>query len=518
MNRRQFLQFNALGLAAISSTYAMDHSKHTMMHNSHTNHHNMSNHTNIDTSFITLEDINLPLLDSSKFPQNKALKPLPLLKNTSKEKNTFQATLSIDEVELNIIDEKKTHVYAYNHSIPAPKIEVYEGDFVEIKVQNNLKEPTTIHWHGLPVPPEQDGNPHDPILAGEERIYSFKLPLNSAGTYWYHPHPHYITGKQVYMGLTGVFVVKSKNDALSHLKEQDWVISDIKLDKSAQIPANNLIDWLNGREGNTILINGQHLPKITLDKAQRIRIYNFCSARYLNLKIENAEFILVGTDGGLIEAPIIQKELFLSPASRAEVIIKPKNKGTFKLFTTYYDRDKMMVQEEKLDTLLATLDIKNIQQEIPNSLRKLEDLGQPVAFKEVVMSEDHSKMHGIGKKSNEEIKNALASMFLLNGEIFSMDKAQLTSKLGEVEIWKITNKSHMDHPFHIHGTQFEVLNSTFKGKKTKAPFRALRDTINVRPNETLELKMKQDFKGLRMYHCHILEHEDLGMMATLKVE
>ncbi|CAM2771291.1 multicopper oxidase family protein [Helicobacter burdigaliensis] len=515
MNRRQFLQFNALGLATLSSAYAMDHSHHKMM--MHKNH--MPSHTNnIDTSFISLEDINLPLLDSSSYPQNQALTPLPLLQNTSKEKNTFKATLNINETKINIIHKKKTRVFAYNNSIPAPKIEVYEGDFVEIKVKNNLKEPTTIHWHGLPIPPEQDGNPHDPILAGEERTYSFKLPLNSAGTYWYHPHPHYITGKQVYMGLAGVFVVKSKQDALSNLQEQDWVISDIKLDKNAQIPANNLIDWLNGREGNTILINGQHKPKITLDEAQRIRIYNFCSARYLNLKIQNAEFILVGTDGGLIETPISQKELFLSPASRVEVIIKPNNKGEFKLINTYYDRDKMMVKDDKNDIELATLDVKNIQKEIPNFLRKIEDFGAPNAVKEVIMSEDHSKMHGIGKKSNEEIKQALASMFLLNGEVFDMNKTNLSSKLGEVEVWKITNKSHMDHPFHIHGTQFMLLSSTFKGKKTKAPFKALQDTINVRPNETLELIMKQDFKGIRMYHCHILEHEDLGMMATLEVK
>lgn len=109
-------------------------------------------------------------------------------------------------------------------------------------------------------------------------------------------------------------------------------------------------------------------------------------------------------------------------------------------------------------------------------------------------------------------------MFLLNNKIYDLKRIDLSSKVGVVEDWIIINKSHMDHPFHIHGTQFELISSKLNGKIKKAEFRALRDTINVRPNEELRLRMKQDFKGLRMYHCHILEHEDLGMMGNLEVE
>ncbi|MDA3967565.1 multicopper oxidase family protein [Helicobacter sp. WB40] len=521
MNRRQFLQFNALSIASIGMVYAtQSHNGHNM-HNMNMGHmnHNPKNTKDIYTDFISLESENMPLLDASQIPQNQSLKKLQLLKNQSKSKNSFKAKIEIIEKELEIAKGKKTRFYTYNGLIPGPKIEVYEGDEVEIEVINHLNEETTIHWHGLEIPPEQDGNPHDPIKPHQSRIYKFTIPQNSAGTYWYHPHPHYITGKQVYMGLAGAFVVKAKQDSLSHLQEQDWIISDLRLDKNAQIPQNTLTDWLNGREGELVLINGQLNPQITIDKEQRIRIYNMCAARYLNLKIENAEFILVGTDCGLIEKPITKDTLFLSPASRVEIILKPTKQGESKLYTTYYDRDKMMVEKsqepQRID--LATLSIKEFINTIPEILRELPKLKKATSTKEVVFSEDHMQMHGISKKTQEEIKIALASMFLQNGKTYKLDRIDLQSKVGEVETWIITNKSHMDHPFHIHGTHFEVISSTYQKKKTKPEFRALYDTINLRPGETLELQIVQKYKGLRMYHCHILEHEDLGMMGNLEV-
>ncbi|HDV6578729.1 TPA: multicopper oxidase family protein [Campylobacter lari] len=513
MDRRLFLKFNALSLASISSTYAMgDHSHHNM-HSKHT----QKDTTEIDTSFIKLENPNIKLLNEKDFPSGQTLANLKLLKNTSTKKNFFRSSIEIKESQIELIKGKKTKCFTYNGSIPGPKIEVYEGDTVEILVKNSLKEPTTIHWHGLDIPPEQDGNPHDPIMPGRERIYRFKLGENSAGTYWYHPHPHYTTTKQVYKGLAGVFVVKAKKDVLSHLQEQDWVISDLRLDENAQIPDNNLFDWLNGREGNLVLINGQLKPKITLDKAQRIRIYNFCAARYLNLRIKGAKFILVGTDGGLIEKGIELDELFLSPASRAEVLIKA-SKGEFKLESTYYDRDKMLIKEEPYTLMLADLKVEKTIENIPEKLREFPPLKEATSFKEVIMSEDHMQMHGISKKSEEEIKKSLALMFLINGKTFDMNRTDLISKLNEVEEWVVKNSSHMDHPFHIHGTQFELISSKFKGKTTKAKFRALQDTINVRPKEELRLRMIQKFTGIRMFHCHILEHEDLGMMGILEIK
>ncbi|EAI4415557.1 multicopper oxidase family protein [Campylobacter fetus] len=516
MNRRTFLKLNALGLVSFCNAYA-NHINHFGMH------HEMMNVNdsilNIDTSFINFSSNNLKLLDEKYFPQNQNLKALPLLKNESKTKNTFKATLQITQSQLEIVKGKKTKVYTYNGTIPAPKIEVFEGDNVEILVKNRLSEPTTIHWHGLLVAPEQDGNPHDHILAGEERVYRFNLPMGSAGTYWYHPHPHHIASKQVFMGLAGAFVVKSKQDVLSDLVEKDLMISDLRLDENAQIPNNNLTDWLNGREGEFILINGQYKPKIRLVTNERIRIYNATSARYLRLKIHGANFILVGTDGGLIQKPIYKDEIFLTPASRVEVLIQSSKSGEFKLESLYYNRDKMMVQEEPKTLFLADIILENKDISIPDKLRELPRLEEPKSFKEIIMSENHSKMMQImNSKDDNEIKAALASMFLMNSKTYDLNRTDLISEVGVVEEWVVNNNSHMDHPFHIHGTQFEVISSKLNNVVSKPEFRALRDTINVRPNEEIRLRMKQDFVGTRMFHCHILEHEDLGMMGNLEVK
>ena len=533
MQRRTFIKYNTLAAISFMPLFSNPHNHHI----THANHHqhNMQN-TPIDTSFITLENEKIALLNDKNFPQNNTHKELPLLSNQNKQKGVFEAIIEIREMDIEIIKNKKTKCYVYNdgnkkiQSRVAPKIEVYEGDRVKIWVKNRLKSPTTIHWHGLPVPPLEDGNPMDIIPANGDRIYSFQLPDNCAGTYWYHPHPHNITGKQVYMGLAGAFVVKSRNDPLDKFIESDWFITDLRLDSKAQIPPNTLADWLDGREGEFVLINGEYKPKITIDSMQRIRIYNACSARYLNLEIQGAKFIIVGTDGGLIEKPIVKQKLFISPASRLEVFIKNDKKGSFNLISHFYDRDKMIPKSEPKELRLATIELNAIfnQNEIPNTLRILpihKHITQesptpknPIQQLEITMSEDHSKMHNLTKKDKKSIRENLASMFLMNNKTFDMNRIDLRVDIGIVHDIIVTNKSHMDHPFHIHGTQFEVIERKLGSVNEKIEFRALQDTINVRPNEVIRLRMRQDFKGVRMFHCHILEHEDLGMMGNLLVD
>ncbi|RDU67567.1 bilirubin oxidase [Helicobacter didelphidarum] len=515
MNRRQFFTFNAVMLASAnfaSSAESKHHNHANMNHNimSHTSNHNMPKPNVVSN--------NIQLLDRKLFPSNNTLPKLTLLKNESEKKGFFRGTIVIKESKIEIVKGKPTTFYTYNGLIPGPKIEAYEGDTIEILVQNHLNEPTTIHWHGMPVPPNQDGNPHDPILPHQERIYRFSLPNGSAGTYWYHPHPHYITAKQVYMGLAGTFIVRAKDDKLAHLQEQDLVVSDLRLDINAQIPGNNIYDWLNGREGEFVLVNGALTPKISITGTQRLRIYNVCAARYLQLYLPQCKFIIVGTDGGAIESPQnVGDTLFLAPAQRVEVIIEAPN-GKYTLQNLYYDRDKMMVKDNKSPLSIANITSEdqdtNVFKSLPQILRKLPALSTPKASKKVIFSEmemDHSS-HDM-----KHMESMLPFMFHINGKTFDMNRAEFESKVGEVEEWEIINNSHMDHPFHIHGTQFELISSTHNNKIIKPKFRSLQDTINLRPKEILRLRMRQDFKGLRMFHCHILEHEDLGMMSMVKV-
>jgi suppressor of ftsI len=470
------------------------------------------------------------LLPVSQMPAGLPLAALTVLKNESIEPNTFKSSLTAKETLIELVKGKSTTFWTYNDQIPGPQIVVNEGDYVEIHFTNTLKQPTTIHWHGLPVPPDQDGNPHDPVNPGQSRIYRFTLPQGCAGTYWYHTHAHGFSAEQAFRGLAGSFIVKAKNDPLAHLPEQHWLISDLRLDNEGKIPANDMMDWMNGREGQFALINAQHQPKITLQGNERIRIWNACSARYLNLSIPNCEFIVVGTDGGLIEQPASPvSELLIAPAERFEVIVRAKQSGTFPLNSLPYDRKKMMVDFKPELVLLANVSVQANEPQLPAQLRTIADFGKAsaqkrVEFSEMAMDKMMGQMQGgnMGSMNHsmggmDQSRMMMTGMFYVNGQSFDMKRIDMTVKAGEVEEWLLVNNSHMDHPFHLHGTQFQIIEHILDGKRTTPTYHSLKDMVNLKPNEQVRIKTVLHDKGLRMFHCHILEHEAIGMMAQLQV-
>lgn len=456
------------------------------------------------------------LMPVESMPEGLPLDALPMLVNKSGKTGLFKATIEAAPTTLTVAGRKPTEFWLYNGQLPGPQIQAYEGDEVEITFVNNLPEPTTIHWHGMPVPSEQDGNPQNSVAPGEQRVYKFSLPEGSAGTYWYHPHPHGKTAMQVARGLAGTFVVKSRTDPLQALPEQYWMISDLRLNHQAEIPPNTMMDWMDGREGQFVLINGQRNPAIRVGTATRVRIWNSCAARYLQLEIPGCQWQLLGTDGGLLEqAQPPVDTLFLAPAERVEVLITAPEDMQTPLISRYYDRAKMMMREAPTDMLLAHVSVqKQATPVLPAVLKKFEALEQPVASKYVEFSE-HDMPHDMGQGMSD---NMMQNMFLVNGKSFDMQRVDLRSRVGDVEEWHIYNNSHMDHPFHLHGTQFVVTVREQNGIKRVEPFHAWRDTVNLRPYETVTFLVKQSMPGLRMFHCHILEHEDLGMMANLLVE
>ena len=139
----------------------------------------------------------------------------------------FTATLVAAPATVGFLPGIATKIFAYNGGTPGPVIDAYEGDAVRITFSNNLGQDTTVHWHGLPIPADQDGNPMDPVATGMSRDYTFALPVGSSGTYWYHPHPHGSTHEQVYRGLAGIFIVRSRTDPLGTLPERLVFITDL---------------------------------------------------------------------------------------------------------------------------------------------------------------------------------------------------------------------------------------------------------------------------------------------------
>lgn len=456
------------------------------------------------------------LMPLDAMPKGLPLAPLPQLKNRRRKRGHFRAELVAAPHKLTVAARKPTEFWLYNGALPGPQIVVREGDTVEILFKNRLPEPTTVHWHGLPVPPEQDGNPQDAVAPGEERWYRFTLPEGCAGTYWYHPHPHGLTAMQVARGLAGTFIVLPKTPSpLSELEEQHWLISDLRLNAQAEIPENRVEDWLNGREGHFVLINGQREPQITINNSTRLRIWNACAARYLRLHIPGVQWVLLGTDGGRVERPQwFKEELLLVPGERVEVLAWRETASAEPLLSHYYDRDKMMVQEPHDTLVLAQVHHEaGATPTLPTQLREFPYLKEPKEKKRVVFSEAHMDHHHHGSISRRMLEN----MFFVNGRVYDPNRVDLTSKVGEWEHWILVNDSHMDHPFHLHGTQFLVTHREYQGKIMPEPFKAWRDTVNLRPNETVHMVVRQQHLGIRMFHCHILEHEDLGMMANLHV-
>ncbi|MCB5309664.1 multicopper oxidase family protein [Yersinia massiliensis] len=456
---------------------------------------------------------NVDLLPENALVSGHPFKPLAKLTNESTNKGEFVAELTAEECAVQLThNTAPTTCYTYNQQVPGPLIELEAGMKVRITFINNLKVPSTIHWHGLPVPSDQDGGPDDPVAPGTTKVYTFQLPDSISGTYWYHPHPLEGAAEQVAKGLVGPIVIRDPQESLGHLPEVHWVISDLRLDSSGKVPPHNYADWVDGREGEHVLLNGQHKPHMTLTSQQRVRIWNMCSARYLNLSLPGCQLIQIGSDGGLIEKALPpQHDILLSPAERMEVLITGES-GEYAINLLPYNRHPMMSKPPEIAQLIAKVNFKNEAAPIAanTTLRVIEPLQEGTNVLRVIMSE---KMADIMKNKGGIPPRA----FLINGKDFDLKRMDLHSQVGKVDHWQIINATTMDHPFHIHGGQFQVVQRAYRGQKTAPECLAWKDTINVRPGETVHVLMIQDKPGMRMFHCHIIEHEELGMMGNLMV-
>jgi bilirubin oxidase len=450
---------------------------------------------------------------AAMLPEGEVLRDLSLLTNEAGQPGLFKARLTAEPAIARFAEGRDTPILAYNGMSPGPLIEAFEGDRVEITFANRIDgEASTIHWHGMPVPADQDGNPMNPVATGGERSYSFVLPEGSAGSYWYHPHPHGKTAEQVYRGLAGAFVVKSKADPIpAEYGDTVLVFTDLRLAADGSIPDNTMTDLMNGRIGDHVLVNGQKNPRlaVAMGARRRLRFYNATNARFLKLAFDGAPMTIIGTDGGLLEAPVTADEILLSPGERIELVVSFDKPGPITLYTLDYDRGWMGAgRPTHAGLTLLTVDVYETLARalppLPARLRPIAPLSSPVLSRRLVFTETMAM-------------NASGMAFLINGKAFDMGRVDIVARVGETELWEIVNQADMDHPFHVHGTQFQVIEHERDGKVSRPPYLAWKDTVNVAGGETVRLLLRQERPGQRMYHCHILEHEQLGMMGVLDV-
>ena len=435
----------------------------------------------------------------------------PVLKNASTRPGTVEVTLSAAPARLTLKPGVTTDVFAYNGSSPGPTLEVTEGDRVIVHFQNNLAEPTTVHWHGIHLPVSQDGSPFDPIPAGGKRDYTFTIPKGSAGTYWYHPHLHHRTGYQIAKGLVGAIIVRAPDDPLPKtMSERLLILTDQRFrpDGSIDLPEphshQDRIDSENGREGDVLFVNGQTMPTLLIrpNEVQRWRIINASASRVYRLSIPTQTLLHVGNDGGLFEKPVEVGDIVVANAERVELLVRGSGRPGSRtvLQTLPYDRyipqtrPKDWNRARDLLAIQVTNDAPVAPVTLPTTLRRIVPLDTSrVAARRVVT-------FGQG---------------MINNRHFDFSRVDFTAKLGATEIWKVENIVAMDHPFHMHGFQFQVIERNGKPE----PFPSWKDVVNVRRQETVRLVVRfDDFPGKWMFHCHILNHEDQGMMGILEVK
>lgn len=402
-----------------------------------------------------------------------------------------------------------TRMWTYNGQLPGPRIEAHVGDTVRVRFTNSLPEATTIHWHGIRVPAAMDGVAamQTPVQPGATFTYEFVVP--DAGTFWYHPHIR--SDEQVERGLYGAFVVRG-DDEPATTSDRVVVLDDVLVDDGFQLAPFSVDQAMTGRQGNLLLVNGRAHPiaPVAPGGLHRFRFVNASNARYFNLELPGRTLLQIGTDGGLLEAPRERQSLLLVPGERADVVVATSmaSSGRLTWKTLRYDRGHGTgdAPDAAVFDLRFEGGMVHVTPTLPEKLGTVPALPAADVTRMLVLAETD----GTGMTGGHGGSAAAADggpVFSINGKVFP-DGEKFTGQLGAVEGWTIHNMSMMDHPFHLHGFRFQVDGD-----------RAWRDTINVPAMTMTTFRVRlEDHPGTWMFHCHILEHAERGMMGEIAVE
>ena len=428
--------------------------------------------------------------------------------DTNPDPKVVEITLTAQLAEVEIAPGKRVQAWTYDGGLPGPLVKTHVGDRVIVHFKNQLQEPTTVHWHGVRLPIEMDGVPdvsQPAVKPGESFIYDFIV--RDAGLYWYHPHV--MSAAQVGFGLYGALLVEDPEDGVGVADQVTLVLSDMGFDAKGQLePADSggSAGMVFGREGDYVLVNGRHHPVLRARPGapQRWRIVNTAKSRFFYLDLEGQPFTVIGVDGGLQERPVTSDILLVTPGERVDVIVTPKGKAGTPLLlrAMLYNRGYGSVQYRGVEDVM-TLEFTNQAPVTAAPVRVTRNIpipstagATPVAVVLTLPPMENGK-----------------SEFRVNGVPFWKAKPFL-AKLGETQLWTIKNDSDWDHPFHLHGFFFQVIDE--KGQPVR-PL-AWKDTVNIPMKTTARLLVTFDERpGEWMFHCHILDHADGGLMGTVLV-
>jgi len=491
-----------------------------------------------------------PLAHKGLFFINNSFPIPPLLTGKLNDKGQKVFDLNLQQGEKSFLPGTKTATLGINGDYLGPTIRVSNGDNVLFNIHNTIGETTTIHWHGAHVPPKMDGGPHQKIKNNATWQPFFQIK-QLAATIWYHSHLKGKTAEHVYKGLAGMFII---DDAVSDklalprnygVDDIPVVVQDRRIAANGEMSSKitNEVDMM-GLRGEYILVNGAITPTLnTRAQVIRLRLLNGSNARIYNFGFaDNREFYQIASDGGLLEAPVAMQRLRLSTGERAEILLDLRADSGKQLLLQSYSAEitpSTITNSMMRDALdMQTFEIMNIRVgeagdnglSIPTKLTTIERLKSEDAVVtrsfdlKVGMMGGGMGMGGIngliGMNNAETFANlSNRGMFTINDKVMDMNRIDETVRLGDTEIWTIRNNNVMAHPFHIHDIQFLILDRN--GQAPSAGEAGWKDTVLVLPHETVRVISRfEDFADPDipyMYHCHILEHEDAGMMGQFLV-
>lgn len=462
----------------------------------------------------------------------KAQTPL-LIPDTIVGPNYF---LAMHEDSIQFFPGKKSYTYAYNqYNYLGPTLIFNKGSHVNITVNNQINDTTTVHWHGIHLPAMMDGGPHTAIMPGAIWNPQYTI-MDHAATYWYHPHMHMKTAVQAIKGAVGMIIVRDQEEAALHLPRKYGVDDFPVIVQSQQYDGNNQAMPL-GMQDSTILVNGAranygysvygNFPA----QMVRMRLLNASGERVFNFGFSgNKQFYQIASDGGLLNTPYLTTRVRLAPGERAEILLDLNGMSAQSLYLMSYASELSMGTQggptmpmpswsppmnspiNGIDFNVMKINVTGVTSNPVISVPSILANNVPYDINQVNITR-------VIRFSADSIM-VMDGPFYFNGNSFDMMRIDYEIPLDNIEIWRLVNETMVAHPFHIHDVQFYLIDRS--GNPPGPEELGRKDVVLVPPQDSVTFITKfEDFADSTMpymFHCHILMHEDAGMMGQFIVK
>ena len=443
-------------------------------------------------------------------PRARRLPIPPLADSTVDGAGTRTFTLRAAPGMTEIVAGTRTPTWGYNGSILGPTLRAKTGESIAVAFENGLPEPTTVHWHGMHLPARCDGGPHQTVAPGGrwQPAWTVRQP---AATLWYHPHPHGGTEKHVYRGLAGMFIVDDDPIAgLPHdygVDDVPLIIQDRRFTPAGALDESDPTDI--GVLGDTIVTNGIANAFLSVRSERiRLRLLNGSGGRLYNLGFaDDRTFDVIGTDGGLLSAPVKVSRIQLSPGERAEIVVDLRSAEPVLLRSFPMDDGAGLAPSDAARFGMDdTFDVLELRPEATVQA----SAALPTQFA-IMPSPEPS---AVGAERYFELQ-----WFMIGHARMDMNRIDFTTTVDTTEVWTVHNVDEWPHNFHVHDAQFRILD--IDGSPPPPAFAGFKDTVYAPPGRRIRLAIRftdyTDPTYPYMYHCHLAMHEDRGMMGQFLV-